>query len=95
MLKPSFFRPKIAAIEPSLVVHQVGKLSPQDLLEVDRRLRQALALKEAELEDMIREVDLMTQPAPTVQTMAEKAIAALISFDSIETLGTDLGMGII
>jgi mRNA interferase MazF len=25
--KPSFVRPKIAAIEPSLIVHQVGRLS--------------------------------------------------------------------
>ena len=37
--KPSFVRPKIAAIEPSLIVHQVGKLSAADLFEIDRRLR--------------------------------------------------------
>ena len=45
--KPSFVRPKIAAIEPSLIVHQVGKLSAADLFEIDRRLRRALALTES------------------------------------------------
>lgn len=44
LLKPSFVRPKIAAIEPSLVVHQVGRLSAQDMDEVDRRLRTAMEL---------------------------------------------------
>jgi len=33
---------KIAAIDPSLVVHHVGKLSTQDLSAVDACLRQAL-----------------------------------------------------
>lgn len=37
--KPSFVRPKIAVVEPKLVVHQVGSLSVWDGLEVDRRLR--------------------------------------------------------
>jgi len=44
LLKPSFVRPKIAAIDPSLVVHHVGKLSAQDLSAVDACLRQALGL---------------------------------------------------
>jgi len=42
--KPSFVRPKIAAIEPTLVVHHVGRLSDPDLLAVEGRLRQAMAL---------------------------------------------------
>ncbi|VAW42798.1 hypothetical protein MNBD_CHLOROFLEXI01-2749 [hydrothermal vent metagenome] len=44
LLKPSFMRPKIAAIEPSLVVHHVGKLSANDLSAVDECLRQAMSL---------------------------------------------------
>jgi mRNA interferase MazF len=44
LLKPTFMRPKIAAIEPSLIVYRVGALSDRDLLEVNRRLRLALAL---------------------------------------------------
>jgi mRNA interferase MazF len=51
LLKPSFVRPKIAAIEPALVVYQVGSLSPQDQSEVDRRLRLALALTETVWEE--------------------------------------------
>lgn len=44
LLKPSFMRPKIASIEPSLVVYHVGKLSDRDLLAVDTCLRQAMSL---------------------------------------------------
>ena len=46
LLKPTFMRPKIAAIEPSLIVYRVGTLSERDLREVNRRLRLALALSE-------------------------------------------------
>ena len=46
LLKPSFIRPKIAAIESSMIVHQVGKLPESDLHEVDQRLRLALNLAE-------------------------------------------------
>lgn len=44
LLKPSFARPKIAAIEPSLVVYHVGKLSTRDLSAIDTCLRQAMSL---------------------------------------------------
>ena len=44
LLKPSFMRPKIAAIEPSLVVYRVGALSANDMRGVDQCLRQALSL---------------------------------------------------
>ncbi|MBS1250482.1 MAG: hypothetical protein MAG431_02076 [Chloroflexi bacterium] len=37
-------RPKVAAIEPSLVVHHVGRLSEYDLLAVDACLRKAMNL---------------------------------------------------
>lgn len=46
ILRPSFVRPKIAAIEPRLIVHHIGHLSDPDQTEVDRRLRLALALAE-------------------------------------------------
>ena len=42
--KPSFVRPKLAAIEPSLIVYHVGHLSADDLRAVDDCLRQAMAL---------------------------------------------------
>ena len=44
LLKPTFVRPKIAAIEPSLVVYHVGKLSDTDMSAVDICLRQAMNL---------------------------------------------------
>lgn len=42
--KPSFVRPKLAAIEPALVVYHVGHLSAEDLLAVEDCLRQAMDL---------------------------------------------------
>jgi mRNA interferase MazF len=74
--KPSFVRPKIAAIEPSLIVHQVGRLSAHDMRQVDGRLRQALALDEMSLSDFIDQLDFVSQPAATVQTLAEKSLRA-------------------
>ena len=44
LLKPTFMRPKIAAIEPALVVYHTGVLSERDLAGVDDRLRLALGL---------------------------------------------------
>jgi hypothetical protein len=78
LLKPSFVRPKVAAIEPTLVVHQTGKLTDQDLLELDRRLRQAMALTNTALIDVEAEVDFMIQPVTIVQAIAEKSVAAAI-----------------
>lgn len=76
--KPSFVRPKIAAIEASLVVHQVGKLSPRDLAEVDRCIRRAMALHETAFPDWVNETDWMKQPVELIQTVAEKAIGTLV-----------------
>jgi mRNA interferase MazF len=44
LLRPSFVRPKIAAIEPSLIVYRVGQLTPNDLQELNLRLRRAFSL---------------------------------------------------
>jgi mRNA interferase MazF len=85
--KVSFVRPKLAAIEPTLVVYQIGALSAQDSLEVDRRLRQALALTETALMDIMAELDLMTQPPTIVQALAEKSLEAIVSFAASKTLG--------
>jgi mRNA interferase MazF len=78
--RPSFIRPKIAAIEPALIVHQVGRLSERDLLEADRRLRRAMALTATALLDVVSDVDLMTQPASVVQALAEKSLTAVAAF---------------
>ena len=90
LLKPSFFRPKVAAIEPTLVVHRVGTLSNQDLLEVDRCLRRAMDLVETTLDDILAEVDLTAQPAATVRALAEKSVAAAVSYASAGKSGIDL-----
>jgi hypothetical protein len=42
--KPSFVRPKLAAIEPSLIVYHVGHLSADDMLAIDNCLRRAMDL---------------------------------------------------
>lgn len=80
LARPSFVRPKVAAIEPAMVAHQVGRLSARDLFEVDRRLRRAMALTGTALVDLVAEVDFTTQPAGTIQTLAEKTLLAVASF---------------
>ena len=44
LLRPSYVRPKLAAVESSLIARVVGELSEQDMAEVDLRLGIALAL---------------------------------------------------
>lgn len=78
--QPSFVRPKIAAIEPSLIVYQIGTLSERDLLELDRRLRLAMALTETALIDVVAEVNFINQPAAIVQRLAEHSIKAVARF---------------
>lgn len=80
LLRPSFVRPKVAAVKPALVVHCAGALTDRDMLEVDRRLRRAMALLETVLDDVLTGVDLTVQPATTVQALAEKSVAATVSF---------------
>lgn len=82
LLKPSFVRPKLAAIEPSLVVHHVGTLSMSDLIEVDRRLRRALDLTQTALIDVLVETDLSAQPAATVQVLATESLQAAVALDA-------------
>lgn len=90
LLKPSYVRPKVAAVEPGLIVHHVGTLSLQDLLGVDHCLRVAMALVETALGDVLTGVDLATQPVVVVQTLAEKSVAAAVSFASAGKPGTNL-----
>jgi mRNA interferase MazF len=90
LLKPSFVRPKVAAIEPTLIVHQVGCLSVQDLREVDRRLRSAMDLINSELVDVAQKVDFAQQPPAVVQVVAEKAVAAMVAFSHAGNLTIDL-----
>jgi mRNA interferase MazF len=90
LLKPSYVRPKVAAVEPTLVVHRVGALSARDLLEVDRCLRRAMALVETALGDVLAEVDLTVQLAATVQALAEKSVAATVFFAPAGKPGVDL-----
>lgn len=78
LLKPSFVRPKIAACDPALVVHRVGRISPRDMQEVDRRLYRALGLAGTVLESVLTEVDWADCPATTIQALAEKSVVAAI-----------------
>ncbi len=89
LLKPSFVRPKLAAIEPTLVVHRVGRLSAQDLSEVDRRLRSAMDLTSSALADVAQEVDFAQQPPAIVQVVAEKSVAAIVAFAQTGNLPVD------
>jgi hypothetical protein len=90
LLKPSFVRPKLAAIEPSLVVHRVGALSVSDLIEVDRRLRRALDLTQTVLIDVLAEIDLSVQPAATVQELATESLQAAVALDAAGAEGINL-----
>jgi hypothetical protein len=41
---PSALKPVLVTLDPTRVVHRVGVLSTTDLVQVDERLRRALAL---------------------------------------------------
>ena len=88
--KPSFVRPKIATIEPALIAHHAGRLTDRDLHEVDRRLRQALSLIPTILVDIVRDVDLFSQPAAMVQALAEKSLAAVAALAALGSTEVDL-----
>jgi mRNA interferase MazF len=90
LLKPSFVRPKIAAIEPALVVHRVGQLSAQDLGEVDGCLRRALALTESVVSDIVQEVDFLTQSPHLLQALAERTVTALAALAKAGNSAVDL-----
>jgi hypothetical protein len=88
--KPSFVRPKLAAIEPSLIVHRIGRLSGNDLLELDRRLWQALGLHGTALTLLMQDLNLSLQPSEQVQLLAEKSLAAVRDLDRVKTAGVDV-----
>lgn len=90
LLKPSFVRPKLATVEPALVVHHVGRLSVQDLEELDRRLRIAMALTASVLPDMANAIDFLQQSPAIVQVVAEKSVAAVVAFSKAGNLPVDL-----
>lgn len=90
LLKPSFVRPKIAAIDPALVVYQVGVLSARDQLALDRCLRRAMALTATALEDVLAEVDFATLPPVQVQALAEKSMTTALALQQAGVPGIDL-----
>ena len=90
LLKPSFVRPKVAAIEPALIVHRIGKLSARDRQEVDSRLRKAMDLTASALGDVAEEIDFSTQSPEVVQFVAEKAVTALTVFAQEDSTLVDL-----
>lgn len=75
LLKLSLARPKIAAVEPSLVVYKVGTLSERDLLGVDQCLLRAFGLESA----LLSKINLTAQSAAFVQAMAESILAVAIA----------------
>lgn len=87
--KPSFVRPKVAAVESSLIVRRIGALSGRDMLAVDRCLRRAMALMATALEEMLTDVDLASQPAALVQALAEKSVTAVVSLASVSKPGVN------
>lgn len=88
--KPSFVRPKVAAIEPTLVVHQIGQLSSRDKAEVDRRLRLAMALTQNALDEVVQEIDFLRESPAVVQALAEKTVVALATFAAKGNSDVDL-----
>jgi len=88
-LRPLFVRPKVAAIEPALIVHQVGQLSARDMDEVDRRLRTAMALTQSAFSDVANEVDFLQQSPAIVQILAEKSVAAVVAFSDAGEFSVD------
>ena len=89
LLKPSFMRPKIAAIDPVLVVHRVGILSARDQLAIDNCLRRAMALTATTVKDALAEMDFTAATVSQIQTVAEKAIGAALA---LHAAGEDIDL---
>jgi mRNA interferase MazF len=89
LLKPSFMRPKIAAIDPALVVHRVGTLSTRDQSAVDNGLRRALALTVITVKEVLAEMDFTTAAAAQIQTLAEKSVAVALA---LHVAGKDIDL---
>jgi mRNA interferase MazF len=75
---PSAFKPLLFTLAPSLILQTVGKLSAADMLEVDRRVKVALALQFSSLAEFIVAADLNDAPADLVQMLAERAATAVL-----------------
>lgn len=88
--RPSFVRPKLAAIESTLVVHHVGRLSTRDMVEVDHRLWQALGLLDTIIDVISRKIDLRTQSPQQLQLLAETALNAIKSMDAADRANIDV-----
>lgn len=90
LLKPSFVRPKIAAIEPELVVYTIGKLLPNDMAQVDSSLRRAMGLSQTVLGDIITDVNLSTQSVDLLQAAAERLITVLMAVSGEQAQGVGI-----
>jgi hypothetical protein len=86
LLKPSFARPKIAAVEPELVVHRVGVLSARDLRGVELCLVKAFGLEAT----LLAQINLAVQPATFVQALTERALAGAVAKAAAGEAGINL-----
>jgi mRNA interferase MazF len=76
--KPSFARPKIAAVEPTLIVYRIGALTTRDLNGIDLTLLKALGLTNG----LLAGADLAILPPASIQRLAEKALETAVSLAS-------------
>lgn len=88
LLKPSFARPKVAAVEPSLIVYQIGALTTRDLRGVAITLLKAFELEVA----LLAEADLTTVSPALVQSLAENSLAAAVALAPDADKGIDLSV---
>jgi mRNA-degrading endonuclease toxin of MazEF toxin-antitoxin module len=44
LLRPTVMKPRLATIQETLVRHHIGRLSPRDMMEVNKRLRRTMSL---------------------------------------------------
>ena len=44
LLKPTLMKPRVAVLKDTLVKHNIGTLSAQDLSEIEKRLKRAMGL---------------------------------------------------
>lgn len=83
-------RPKLAAVEPILIVHHVGKLSARDMMEVYYRLWQALGLDDTELDVLIQKIDLQVQTPSSLQSLTEIGLEVIMKLDDVARASIDL-----
>lgn len=88
---PSVIRGRLMTLARTLIVRRVGRLSTADLETYDARLLSSISTENAIAAYLVKMVDLTALSQPLLQTVAEKAITAVIGLSATAGSSVDVG----